>query len=289
MKSTYQKYREKLKEELSIEYKESKVPEKRNFHIHNQLELVFNCSDPMKCRLEHTTVELPSQHLLILNHTDLHYIYVEKESLCRRYVIYFTPQFLNGWSTNATDLLECFYQRTFPDPYILPFYDDELLTVKALLNQLNDAHHQEDSGIYGNDLQTKLLLAQLLLQINRRYRSFHGIEKVRKLKAYTLVYDIYEYIHTHYQEELTIEQITAEFLVSRTQLYTMFQSIAGMTPGEYLIHYRITRAKELLLNGYPVEKTGILVGYQNLSHFSRVFKQQTGISPKKYQLAANRI
>ena len=74
------------------------------------------------------------------------------------------------------------------------------------------------------------------------------------------------------------------FLISKTQLYYVFKEISGMTVSDYITEYRITRAKDFLINtDYSVEMIGQAVGYTNLSSFSRVFKEQAGCSPIQYR------
>ena len=99
-----------------------------------------------------------------------------------------------------------------------------------------------------------------------------------------MVYDIYEYIGGHYSENLTTDSLSRLFLVSKTQLYNVFKEISGMTVSDYITEYRITRAKDFLINtDYSVEMIGQAVGYTNLSSFSRVFKEQAGCSPIQYR------
>ena len=57
----------------------------------------------------------------------------------------------------------------------------------------------------------------------------------------------------------------------------------GTTPSQYIIICRIPGAKELLADGYTVEYTCGKAGFNNLSHFSRTFKNKVGMSPKQYQ------
>ena len=47
------------------------------------------------------------------------------------------------------------------------------------------------------------------------------------------------------------------------------------------------KAKELLISGESVDSVCGKSGFRNLSHFSRIFKEKVGQSPKKYQMAMN--
>ena len=60
-------------------------------------------------------------------------------------------------------------------------------------------------------------------------------------------------------------------------------ALDGTTPNQYIINCRVQKAKELLLNGASVERACAESGFNNLSHFSRIFKSKVGQSPKQYQ------
>jgi len=64
-----------------------------------------------------------------------------------------------------------------------------------------------------------------------------------------------------------------------------------MPPIAYLNHIRIEKAKELLLGDYQsIEQVSLAVGYNSIYHFSKIFKQKTGVCPSQYckALQANR-
>ena len=88
----------------------------------------------------------------------------------------------------------------------------------------------------------------------------------------------------YYPEELNTEDIARHFGLSKTQLYYIFKEVSGMTVSEYITEYRITRAKNLLINStQSIELISQETGYGSLSSFSRVFKARTGCSPLQYR------
>ena len=58
----------------------------------------------------------------------------------------------------------------------------------------------------------------------------------------------------------------------------------GVPPLKYLTSIRIARAKELLTGtDIPISEIGELVGYDNPLYFSKIFKKNTGLSPREYR------
>ena len=57
-----------------------------------------------------------------------------------------------------------------------------------------------------------------------------------------------------------------------------------MTPSKYIMQYRITIAKQLLADEtIPISVLSEQTGFSDQFHFSKTFKQQTGMSPSQYR------
>lgn len=63
----------------------------------------------------------------------------------------------------------------------------------------------------------------------------------------------------------------------------MFRQKTGMTLVDYLTKIRIENAIKLIKNtNLRIYEIAEKVGYENVEHFSRVFKKRVGVSPKEY-------
>lgn len=86
--------------------------------------------------------------------------------------------------------------------------------------------------------------------------------------------------------DLKITDLLAASGYSPDYIRRRFQTAAGMTPSEYLTSLRITYARELLRQKeklhLSVSDIGLMCGYYDVHYFSRVFRQSTGLSPRKY-------
>ena len=70
--------------------------------------------------------------------------------------------------------------------------------------------------------------------------------------------------------------------INRSYLGKIFHDSIGKTPQEFLIHYRMSKATELLkMMKLSIADIGNAVGYPNQLHFSRAFKNIYGVSPQK--------
>jgi AraC-like DNA-binding protein len=72
--------------------------------------------------------------------------------------------------------------------------------------------------------------------------------------------------------------------LSENQFRVVFSRRVGMSPKQYVDHVKIKRASELLCNTpQPVVRIARILGYRDQYHFSRRFKNLTGMSPSMYR------
>lgn len=95
------------------------------------------------------------------------------------------------------------------------------------------------------------------------------------------------YIAEHYGERLTLDALAAMAAVSPSYLIRLFKRQMGTTPHDYLLRYRISRAKELLAETtLPSAAIAVQVGFASESNFSYRFKQMVGQGPRAYRLSS---
>ena len=129
------------------------------------------------------------------------------------------------------------------------------------------------------------LIGHLYLFLDYLLRSAadEQLEHGSKLREF-YIHEALTYIEHNFQNEITIEDIAGVCGLNRTYFGKIFKEALGKTPQEFLIHYRMSKATELLkMTKLSIADIGNAVGYPNQLHFSRAFKNVTGISPSDYQ------
>ena len=73
--------------------------------------------------------------------------------------------------------------------------------------------------------------------------------------------------------------------MSVSRFYPCFKKSLGVTPTDYINHYRISRAIILMMNdpNLPIEVIGERVGFESSAYFRRTFKKITGRTPRDYR------
>ncbi|MDF2924312.1 MAG: DNA-binding response regulator [Paenibacillaceae bacterium] len=88
------------------------------------------------------------------------------------------------------------------------------------------------------------------------------------------------YIHEHYAEDLTLDDLAGRLFISKNYLNQLFKKVTGETFMNYVIRVRLEKAKALLLEGnHLIYEVAERVGYQNVPYFSTLFKKYCGMNP----------
>ncbi len=287
-KTEFKEYEEIFPESFSIKLKRH-YTEKRYFHIHNQVEVIFSLCDNLQCRFEDKTVDIPKFGLVILDTHVLHHIISKgDQGPFDRYVLYFDPSFISSFSSGSNNLMRCFLKSSVDHNSIFRVPDRY---VDTILNQLEKIEHcKKRICAFEADenyclIHEKFLLCEFLLMLNRLYDMQYGTKHAELFDVHSsIVYEICDYVKTHVSEDLTLDSISNEFGISKTQIYNIFKKIAGQTLGDYISDFKITAAKDYLINsGRSVDEISYLLGYASVSAFSRRFKLATDLSPLQYR------
>ncbi len=92
------------------------------------------------------------------------------------------------------------------------------------------------------------------------------------------------YIDQNLTGKISIADVSSVACLSQTQFKALFLEQVGVTAMRYVTQQRMEKAKALLRHtDYPITKISELVGYTDLSAFSRRFSRYYGVSPTKMQ------
>ena len=113
-------------------------------------------------------------------------------------------------------------------------------------------------------------------------KTFQYEEEVTK--SHTIIEKINEYIHENYAQDIGRNEIAGIFYLTPEYLAKLYKKRTGIYLKDYINEYRVEKAKELLkLGDKNVSDVAELVGFDNFSYFSTLFKKITGISPKEFK------
>ena len=119
-------------------------------------------------------------------------------------------------------------------------------------------------------------LEKLLIELSRSIKSKEN-PRVSLSKSIS-------YINNYYNTAIKIPDLAKMDGLSMTQYNLNFKKQMGMPPTRYIISLRMNTAKELIeTSNLSLGQIASMCGYEDYNFFAKVFKDYTGISPRKYK------
>ncbi len=110
------------------------------------------------------------------------------------------------------------------------------------------------------------------------------------VKHVDVIYRAVDYVKRNYMKKITLEEVASYVYLSPSYFSKIFKEEMGRNFNSYLNHIRIEMSKRLLLDDSVVlVDVSNIVGYEDQSYFSKVFKKLTGVSPGKYRESRGQI
>jgi AraC-like DNA-binding protein len=94
---------------------------------------------------------------------------------------------------------------------------------------------------------------------------------------------IYEYVQQHYQDKVSVVDVAALVYLSTPAFCRYFKRHTRMTFTDFVNQYRISQARTLLLRDSSISAVSDASGFQNISHFNKLFKKSTGDTPSSFR------
>lgn len=152
-------------------------------------------------------------------------------------------------------------------------------TARALFEQVIQAFDSRDA-FRNAGIQCAIQL--LLLFLCRNYSEPKPTGE-KQDSARESVWIAVEFMKQNLSQKLTVEQIARSTGFSKYYFLRLFKAHTGYTVTRYLNLLRCDRAKQSLLSGCTVKEAATQCGFENLSYFTKVFKNCIGLLPGTVQ------
>lgn len=145
------------------------------------------------------------------------------------------------------------------------------------LQQANALQHQENV-----EFQTRNLFSELWLLL---------LEEIKEQPVHTVnfqnqerVQNMLTFIHSNYNEKLTLNDIAAVATVSTRECIRCFRNTIDQTPMEYLMEYRLNMARRLLdETKMSITDISLQCGFSSNAYFGKIFREKCGVTPLQYR------
>ncbi|WP_173112068.1 AraC family transcriptional regulator [Paenibacillus qinlingensis] len=203
----------------------------------------------------------------------------------------FMPYLLDSSLLGLSDM-ESFVKFAFIHPFVqlndsllpklnLSFQGQQI--IEALIREMQTEWQGRQEGFA---LIIKSLIQKLLVVAGREYAAFmaHREDK-RHVQANRSHFDrAIAFIEMNYHRDIKLSDAAAEATMAVNYFSTMFKLLTGRSFVEYVTDLRLNEALRLLLEtSESMEQIAFRAGFNHMTHFYRVFKKKTGITPSQYR------
>ena len=133
-------------------------------------------------------------------------------------------------------------------------------------------HHLADELIKHHHQETKAI------------QDIGGLKKSTREEIHKRITHCTNFIYSNFHQELSLAKLAKVACMSEFHFLRSFKSAMGLTPHQFINHFRLEQAAKLLIDGPTmVSEIGCKVGFQDASGFGRVFKRYFNMSPIEYR------
>lgn len=193
--------------------------------------------------------------------------------------LYFTDESLKRFAVKVLDIEPVSLE--IPD---LTYLEDAKLA-SMVSGLCSESFADGMSGSMSSQQKVNEILAHLISSPN------HGVHRpvvARGGLSPTVSRMLTDCIQESFHKTLTLSELAAMAGLSEFHLQRMFKVTHGVSPHAFLTEVRIENSIEMIKRGVRLSQVAFDCGFSHQSHFTRVFKQQAGVTPRQYVLAVNR-
>lgn len=249
-------------------------------HFHDGFEIHFTLTNSTTYQIDERKFDADAGTVALFSSEELHRVSIDRSKLYERYFVLFKPSFIEEFTTSFPFLLEIFSKKQKVD--CLELTSDQSLKVTNLYEEMIRCDQEREEPF--ELLHLKLKLTELLILLNKIVYSNEKLHKPISYEHYQTISEIVSFLKEEYMNEMTLDELSERFFISKSTIIRAFKNALGMTPNQYLIYMRIMKSRELLEQGYSVKQVSEKIGYRDESSYIKKFKEIQAESPKQYQL-----
>lgn len=220
--------------------------------------------------------------LIFLSRLETHSFHVTSRPYCR-FVATMSAELIL-FNIKDVELVSVFIERPANFRHVIELNDQAYEMLLTLFERMRGEYARKDAFF---ESRMASIMVAILIDLYRTHPEAFPLHA--RTTVTEAVVNAQRYINDHFSGKVSLEAIARENFVSRHALSQAFKEITGTPFREYLIQYRISEAKKLLITtDLSVGEIAERVGYVNVNNFLKVFRDREGITPLKYRKSLSR-
>ncbi|MCR5715245.1 MAG: AraC family transcriptional regulator [Lachnospiraceae bacterium] len=240
-----------------------------DYHYHDFIKILLFISGDVTYCIEGRSYVLQPYDVVLVDAGEVHRPVINSPSTYERIIIYVSSEFLSSYTTEQYDLGYCLQKAREEHSHVLRCASLSKSRLYQVSRELEQSFGDQD---FAGELYSRLLFLEFMIQLNRA--SIHDSISYAEMDcASPKILEVMQYINTNLGEELSIDQLSAMFYLSKYYLMHSFKEETGYTIGNYITAKRLFLARELIQAGRTITEACFESGFKNYSSFSRAYKK----------------
>lgn len=255
-----------LGEKISCEQIEGINDNMNEAHYHEFFELYYLESGERCHILNNEYIPIKPGDFILFPPYAMHRSFGRENIPFKRIVLYFYTDQIESESMYQKLLNNCGYYHC---------NKNNSFSIHRILEML--LAEEEDTNKFSKEYR-KTLLNLLLITILRQAKPEERVNDKNRISQ------IIHYIHNNYKENLSLEILSEKFFISKYHLSREFKKRTDKTIVQYINKTRIMHAqRKIMETKKSLTEISHETGFASLTHFNRIFKAETNLTPSEYR------
>jgi AraC-like DNA-binding protein/mannose-6-phosphate isomerase-like protein (cupin superfamily) len=268
-----------VKNDFEFFHTRDDFPPNVEYHNHDFYEVFFYISGKVSYIIEGKAYKLKPGDIILINNSELHRTVIECGESYERIVIWIKPGYIKMLNSESTDLTMCFESSARKKYNLLRPDTETMAYLRSIVQKLEKAYYNNG---FGCEILKNAYLNELIVYLNKAYLYTKDEEIEEDIEYNQKISNIIKYINANLDSELSLENLSAKFYISKYHLLREFKKYTGYTIHRFIQKKRLIMARMLLKDNVKVSEVSMLCGFGDYSNFIRSFKREYGISPKNF-------
>lgn len=254
------------------------------WHYHPEIELTLILSGSMYYQINDKTYLLSAGDGIFCNSNALHTgRETESGEDCRYLSVTFSARMLRGFTGSRI-------QQQYIDPILSStalssvFLSPQLGWQQEILEALESILQLDTQKEDGYEIRLLILLLQIWSSLYHNAYVREEVPSASAVREIERLRRIMDYIHAHYAEHITLDDIAAQINICRSECCRFFKRRMKISLFDYLLDYRIRQSLSLLSDtALSITEISEKTGFSTPAYYAKVFRERIHMSPGTYR------